>query len=109
MDLELSGRRVVITGASKGIGYACAAAFAAEGARVVLVSRSQANLDAAIATFPASAHAPVAIVADLARADEAQRMIDAAENDLGPIDVLVNSAGAAKRYALDDLDAQAWH
>ena len=63
MDLELAGKRVVVTGASKGIGYACAAAFAAEGARVVVVSRSQANLDAAIARFPASAHAPVAIAA----------------------------------------------
>ncbi len=109
MDLELADRRVVVTGASKGIGYACAAAFAAEGAQVVLVSRSLANLDAAIAGFPASALAPVAIVADLARADEAQRMVDQVESDLGPIDVLVNSAGAARRYAPDDLDAQAWH
>jgi len=46
MDLNLAGRVVIVTGASKGIGYACAAAFAAEGAKVALVSRSQANLDA---------------------------------------------------------------
>lgn len=109
MDLELSGKLVVVTGASKGIGYACAAAFAAEGARVVLVSRSQANLDAAIARFPHGARAPAAIVADLVRADEAQHMVEKAENDHGAIDVLVNSAGAARRYAPDDLDARAWH
>jgi len=109
MDLELSDRLVVVTGASKGIGYACAAAFAAEGARVVMVSRSRANLDAAIARFPRGAHVPATIVADLVKADEAQRMVEKAESDHGSIDVLVNSAGAARRYAPDDLDAQAWH
>ena len=65
MDLGLTDKVVVVTGASKGIGYACAVAFAREGARVVLVSRSAANLDAALATFPATRHAPRAIVADL--------------------------------------------
>src|SRR6266705_2923237 len=109
MDLDLSGKLVIVTGASKGIGYACAAAFVAEGARVVMVSRSQANLDAAIARFPRAAHAPAAVVADLVNADEAQRMVEKAEKDHGAIDVLVNSAGAARRYAPDDLDAQAWH
>jgi NAD(P)-dependent dehydrogenase (short-subunit alcohol dehydrogenase family) len=109
MDLHLSGKIVVVAGASKGIGYACAVAFAAEGARVVLVSRSQANLDAAIARFPTSTHAPIALVADLTRADEAERMVATAERQLGAIDVLVNSAGAARRYAPDDLTAQAWH
>ena len=55
------------------------------------------------------AHPPIAIVADLRDADEAARAIAEAEDKLGPIDVLVNSAGAAKRYAPDDLSAQAWH
>jgi NAD(P)-dependent dehydrogenase (short-subunit alcohol dehydrogenase family) len=109
MDLGLSDRVVVVTGASKGIGFACAAAFAREGARVALVARSRAHLDAALARFPAVRHAPVTFVADLARAAEAQAMVDAAERSLGPIDVLVNSAGGAKRYAPDELDAGAWH
>ena len=109
MDLHLTEKVVVVTGASKGIGYACAVAFAAEGAKVALISRSQTNLDAAIARFPKSAHAPFVWVADLTRADEAERMVAAAEQQLGAIDVLVNSAGAARRYAPDDLTAQAWH
>ena len=109
MDLGLTDRIVVVTGASKGIGYASAEAFALEGARVVLVSRSSVNLDAALARFPSTQHKPVAIAADLTRAADAQAMVDRVENDLGPIDVLINSAGAALRYAPADLDANAWH
>ena len=109
MKLGLADRVVVVTGASKGIGYACAEAFAHEGARVVLVSRSADNLDLALARFPATRHAPTAVAADLARADEALRMIAEAERDVGPIDVLVNSAGAARRYAPADLGPEAWH
>ena len=65
MDLGFVGKVVVVTGASKGIGYACAEAFAREGARVALVSRSDANLDAALARIPAGAHAPRKYMADL--------------------------------------------
>ena len=109
MDLQLAQKIVVVTGASKGIGYACAEAFASEGARVALVSRSEANLDAALARLAKGAQAPLAIAANLTRADEAERMAATVEDKLGPIDVLVNSAGAARRYTPDELDAQAWH
>ena len=109
MKLNLEDRVVVVTGASKGIGYACAEAFLREGAKVALVSRSRENLDAALARLPKTTHAPVAIVADLSRAEDAERMVADATARLGPIDVLVNSAGAAKRTAPDDLTAQAWH
>jgi len=109
MDIDYTGRGVVVTGGSKGIGLACARAFAAAGARVAIVSRSRANLDAALATFERSVHAPASIAADLVDADAAQRAIGECEAAIGPIDVLVNSAGAAKRYAPDDLNAAAWH
>lgn len=108
MDLNLAGKAVLVAGASKGIGLACAQAFAREGARVALVSRSRANLDAALARFGAAAR-PLAVAADLTRADEAQRAIDEVEAALGPLDVLVNSAGAARRYPPEELDAAAWH
>ena len=109
MDLHLEDRVVVVTGASKGIGFACAEAFAREGARVVLVSRSAQNLEAARGRFPATRHAPTAIAADMVRAEAAERMVADVERDVGPIDILVNSAGAARRYAPADLGADAWH
>lgn len=109
MNLGVTDKIVVVTGASKGIGFACAAAFAREGARVVLVSRSAANLDAAIGRIASPRHAPRSFVADLVDAAAAARVIETIERDVGPIDILVNSAGAARRYAPQDLDAAAWH
>jgi NAD(P)-dependent dehydrogenase (short-subunit alcohol dehydrogenase family) len=84
MELGLKGKAVLVTGASKGIGLACAQAFAREGARVAMVSRSRANLDSALASFDTAraglegATRPVAIAADLALAVEAQRAVDEA-------------------------------
>jgi NAD(P)-dependent dehydrogenase (short-subunit alcohol dehydrogenase family) len=109
MDLKLQDKVVIVTGASKGIGLACAEAFMREGAKVALVSRSQKNLDTALANAPQSTHKPLLIVADLTRADDAARMVAEVLAQFGPVDVLVNSAGAAKRTAPDDLNAKAWH
>ena len=108
MDLGLRDRIVVVTGGSKGIGFACAKAFAEEGARVALVSRSRANLDAARAKIRHVEHPPVTFAADLIDAAQASAMVDHVEATLGPIDVLVNSAGAAKRSPPDELSPAAW-
>src|SRR5689334_24177177 len=99
MDLGLSGKTVVLTGGSKGIGLACARLFLAEGARVGITSRAQANLDRAQATL---GKLP-AVAADLVDADAAARMVEEMERALGPIDVLVNSAGAARRTPPEEL------
>ncbi len=104
MDLGLKGKVVVVTGGSKGIGLACARAFLAEGAKVGIASRSQANIDRALGQLKGA----IGIAADLINADDAARMVDSMEKALGPIDVLVNSAGAAKRTAPDDLTPAAW-
>ena len=104
MDLSLAGKRVLVTGGSKGIGFACAAAFIAEGAEVAICSRQQANLEAAKVTL----HLRAALSADLTDAASADAMIKAAEAELGPIDILVNSAGAARRTPPDELTPAHW-
>jgi len=111
MNLELTGKHILITGGSKGIGLACARTFLAEGALVTLVSRSQENLLAAQSALLKEAPSATVniIAADLRDAAEAERAVDAVERDFGAVDVLVNSAGAARRTPADELTAAAWH
>jgi NAD(P)-dependent dehydrogenase (short-subunit alcohol dehydrogenase family) len=104
MDLALSGRRVLITGGSKGIGLACAKAFVAEGAQVAIVSRDTANLEAARAQVSGLWTAAANLIDPAAAAD----VVDRVERELGPLDILVNSAGAAQRTPPDDLTPAAW-
>jgi NAD(P)-dependent dehydrogenase (short-subunit alcohol dehydrogenase family) len=104
MNLDLDGRHVLVTGGSKGIGLACARAFLTEGAHVTIVSRSETNLAEARHVL-----GPVqTIAADLADASAALGAIDEAERGRGPIDILVTSAGAARRTPPDDLSPLAW-
>lgn len=109
MELRLEHKVVLITGGSKGIGLACAEAFAAEGARVAIASRSGENLATARAALSSKGHPVEGFEADLRRPEAAVRLATEVEGKLGPIDVLVNSAGAARRYAPADLTAEAWH
>ncbi len=109
MKLELEDKVVVVTGGSKGIGLACARGFAAEGARVAIVSRSRENLDAAVAELAREGFEVFAVAADLSRAENAVGMATAIAQALGPVDVLVNSAGAARRTPYDQLTAADWH
>ena len=104
MELGLKGKVVLVTGGSKGIGLACASSFAAEGARVAICSRARDNIDKASGKLKEG----FGVAADLTDAAAASRMVDAVEDRLGPIDVLVNSAGAAKRTPPDDLTPAVW-
>ena len=104
MELGLEGKVVLVTGGSKGIGLACAVAFAAEGARIAICSRSHDNVERARADLKGA----FGVAADLSDAAAASAMIDAVESGVGPVDVLINSAGAAKRTPADELTPAAW-
>ncbi len=108
MDLGLKGRIALVSGASKGIGLACAAALAREGATVVGVSRSAENLAQARAALAAQGLGMEVVAADLTDPAAAAQLVETLWSRLGAIDVLVNSAGAARRYAPDELDAAAF-
>ena len=113
MDLKLRDKHVLITGGSKGIGYACAAAFLAEGALVSLVSRSTDHLEVACKqlteTVTGSAGRISIHAADLQKSESAAKALVSAEAAFSAVDVLVNSAGAARRTPPEELNAQAWH
>ncbi|HEX8049458.1 SDR family oxidoreductase [Rhizobium sp.] len=104
MDLGLSNKVALVTGGSKGIGYACARLFLSEGARVGICSRAQANIDKALSGLP-GAHG---YAADLTSDKQALDVVDRIESEIGPIDILVNSAGAATRTPASDLTPAAW-
>jgi NAD(P)-dependent dehydrogenase (short-subunit alcohol dehydrogenase family) len=112
MNLNLAGKHVLITGGSKGIGLACAEAFLNEGAKVSLVSRDLDNLNQAKSTLSskiANAGSRIHVcAADLKDHASAAKAIDQVEAAFGPVDVLVNSAGAAKRTPAPELTPQAW-
>jgi NAD(P)-dependent dehydrogenase (short-subunit alcohol dehydrogenase family) len=105
MDLGLQGKVAVVTGGTKGIGLACARLLVAEGAKVGVTSRSQENLDAAKLALGKDVFG---IPADLVDADQAAAMVATMERELGPIDILVNCAGAAKRRPWDELTPAAY-
>jgi NAD(P)-dependent dehydrogenase (short-subunit alcohol dehydrogenase family) len=97
MDLQLTGKRAVVTGASRGIGYAVAETLAAEGADVALVARDQAAMDAAAKRLRRHDRTVVALAADTTDDAAVRAMMTAAVAGLGGIDILVNAAAQPAR------------
>jgi len=115
MDLQLTGKRAIVTGGSRGIGKAIARTLAAEGVDVALVARGREALEASASELAAaSGRKVVAITADTGDNDSVRAMAAAAAEALGGIDILVNSAaqpasqGPAPTWEQIDATAHFW-
>lgn len=105
MDLGLKGKSVLITGASKGIGLACARAFAAEGANIHLAARSADLLEQNRKEIAAKYGVSVtAHVADLRAPGSAKKLVQAC----GKVDILVNNAGDIPGGSIEGVDEEKW-
>ena len=106
--IPLRGKRVLVTGASSGIGEAGAEAFAAQGAEVILVARRTDLLESATERIAAAGGTAAALTCDLADLDAVDALAETVEKRFGGVDILVNNAGRSIRRPLaESLDR--WH
>src|SRR5271155_4659015 len=108
MDLGLNGKVAMITGASRGLGRAMAAALAAEGVRLSLCARGAEALDAAAAELKGAGHQVIAEAADINDAVAMGRWTADTVEAHGGIDILVNNAGGARAGTIQQLDDAGW-
>lgn len=112
MDLGLSGRVYILTGASRGLGFATAAALVADGANVVISSRDQARVDEAVAALnangPATGDLARGLAADLADPDTPARLIDTARDAFGRLDGALISVGGPPHGTAADVTDDQW-
>ena len=105
MNLNLHHKKVLITGGSKGIGYACAELFLAEGAQVIIVSRQANSIDQAIKVLQKKYGQQVTgHTVDLSAPDAVKKMSQL----MVGVDILVNNAGAIPGGGLDAIDDERW-
>jgi 3-oxoacyl-[acyl-carrier protein] reductase len=113
VELGLSGRACVVTGASRGIGRVTARMLCAEGADVLLVARSEDRLieaaDECAAAGKAAGGGAESLAIDITDSEAADRIVREAEERFGQLDVLVNNAGTARRRDLDDVPDEDWY
>ena len=104
----LAGRTAVVTGGTRGIGLAIAHALAEDGASVVVSGRDAARLESAVSELEGLGAAVVGVRADQSKREDCDRLVDAAKERFGRIDVLVNNAGITRDQLLVRMKDDEW-
>ena len=109
IDMRMDGRCALITGGSKGIGFAAAANFMRAGANVAIVARRQNVLEEAREQLRREGKGKVAIIAaDVSKAEDCTRIFETAEKELGQVDVLLNNAGTHQNGPFENATDAIW-
>jgi NADP-dependent 3-hydroxy acid dehydrogenase YdfG len=106
MAVKLTGKVVLITGASAGIGQACARAFAQEGARLVLTGRRQERLDELKQEAKKAGTEAISVIGEAREESTAIKAVEAATQAFGRIDILINNVGVGNYKNLIDTSAE---
>ena len=105
--MKLEGKIAIVTGAGKGIGREAALAVAAEGATVVAVARTQADLDETVKLIEGNGGSAISLSHDLTVGTEVQTMVDEVMEKYGKIDILINNAGGYPSEIYKNIEHQA--
>ncbi|MDA9043363.1 SDR family oxidoreductase [Pseudomonadales bacterium] len=109
MEIRMDGRVALITGGSKGLGYAMGLKFAESGAQVALAARTKAAVtQAALTIAQTTGQKAIGYVCDVADAEDIKRLHQAVTTDFDRIDILVNNAGFAKAGAFEAITDDEW-
>lgn len=109
MDLNLKDKRALVTGSSRGLGYATALALAQEGCLVVINGRDEAKIKSAADKMSRETGSQViGLAGDVSQADATQSLVEQAAAALGGLDILVTNAGGPPPGSIDSLDEAAW-
>ena len=108
MENDSADRVVIITGATSGIGRAVALRFAKASARVVAIGRNRSALEEVASEIKSAGGECLTLAADLTNESDGRLVIDAAVNEFGQLDVLVNAAGHISTGSIEDTTLSAW-
>ena len=108
MSDNITGKVIVITGASSGMGEATARDLAAKGAKIAVGARRKDRLDALVKEIQDAGGEAVAVETDVSKRDDVQKLVDTAKETFGRVDVIFNNAGLMPLSPMESLRIDEW-